>query len=392
MPIARKRSSGGRKLALLLVSTLLGAVLAELGAGFWLVRLAPDEIARRYATLAQIEERAARQGFSYSLYKEHPYLGFIPAPNYVRGMNRHNSLGFRGEEIAVPKPTGEFRIVCLGGSTTYNPFIEAPSQAFPAQLEAALHARGFTQVRVVNGGVPGYRSWESLLNLQFRVLDLEPDMVFVYHATNDTFARLVWPPEAYRGDNTGVLSGSSRAERERSFFHASNVLRMLSIRFGEGRSPARLGTTFGEWAETARGPIFSSQVTAGRYPSGLFKRQSVRKLLATNPPRYFQRNLEHLVLVAEHHGVVPVLSSFTACECKQDASSRPEILAAIREMNEVTRGVAETSGTPFLDLDIEFPRNPALFEDSIHVNAAGASRRGEIVAQMLTERDLVPEP
>jgi lysophospholipase L1-like esterase len=387
----RGASTGARVFALF-VAILAGAALVEVGARIWLVHLAPEDVARRYATISQIRQRAATEGFSYSLFEEHPYLGFVPSANYVRNENRHNALGFRGSDIALPKPAGEFRVVCLGGSTTYNPFIEDPAKAFPAQLEAALHARGFTQVRVINGGVPGYRSYESLLNLQFRVLDLEPDLVFVYHAPNDVMARLVWPPDAYRGDNTGAIRRGASAARDLEWYQHSSALRMLSIRFGDGKSPAILGTTFVEYAPSARGPVFTMQVLNGRYPAGDFAKHPAERMLEANPPRYFRRNLEHLVLIAQHAGAVPVLSSFTACDCVQDASSRPEILAAIREMNDVARGVADELGAPFLDLDLVFPRERRLFEDSIHVNAAGAARRGELVAELMLEAHLIPAP
>jgi len=380
----------GARLLLLLVAVLVGGAATEIGARVWLVRFAPDDVARRYATISQIKKRAAAEGFSYSLFEEHPYLGFVPAANYVRGENHHNALGFRGGEIPLPKPPGEFRIVCLGGSTTYNPFIENPADTFPARLEAALHTRGATNVRVVNGGVPGYRSYESLINLQFRVLDLDPDLVFVYHAPNDVMARLVWPPEAYRGDNTGAIMRGAGDEREMPWYQRSSVLRMLAIRFGDAKSPAVLGTTFVEYAPTARGPVFTMQVLRGRYPAGEFVQHSARAMLAANPPRYFQRNLENLALIAKHAGVVPVLSSFTVCDCVADASSRPEIIDGIHEMNEISRQVAHELDVPFLDVDLAFPRDRGLFEDSIHVNAAGAARRGEIVAEMLMERRLVP--
>ena len=45
-----------------------------------------------------------------------PYLNYIPSPDYPD----HNRLGYRGPEITIPKPEGVFRIVAIGGSTTYS--------------------------------------------------------------------------------------------------------------------------------------------------------------------------------------------------------------------------------------------------------------------------------
>ena len=41
---------------------------------------------------------------------------------------------------------------------------------------------------VINAGIPGWTTAESLINLHFRVLELSPDMVIICHAVNDTFA------------------------------------------------------------------------------------------------------------------------------------------------------------------------------------------------------------
>src|SRR5262249_16384222 len=46
---------------------------------------------------------------------------------------RIDTLGFRGGEVAVPKPWGSFRIVCLGDSTT-----------FGIWRHTALQMRGYT--------------------------------------------------------------------------------------------------------------------------------------------------------------------------------------------------------------------------------------------------------
>ena len=77
------------------------------------------------------------------------------------------------------------------------------SATYPRQLEASLRKRfPLLGLDVINAGVSGYSSMESLINLQFRVLALEPDLIIIYHAINDVGTRLV-DPELYRSDNSG---------------------------------------------------------------------------------------------------------------------------------------------------------------------------------------------
>ena len=101
------------------------------------------------------------------------------------------------------------RIAILGGSTTYDTGVRDDAETFPARLQELLNAGATAPpYRVINAGVPGYTSWESLIHLQLRILELEPDIVIVHHATNDVYARLV-PPNA-TGATTAATDGPGR--------------------------------------------------------------------------------------------------------------------------------------------------------------------------------------
>src|SRR4030095_3803232 len=115
---------------------------------------------------------------------------YVPKPGYeVKGANIHikiNSRGFRGDEFAVPKPPGTFRIVCLGASTTFSAETSSNDAVWPHQLQEKLRAtypgRG---IEVINAAVGGYVSDDNLKNLEHRVLPLEPDLVIYYEANNE---------------------------------------------------------------------------------------------------------------------------------------------------------------------------------------------------------------
>ena len=109
------------------------------------------------------------------------------APGYVRSGSRAsfgiNALGFRGDEFTKEKPPGTIRIVCLGASTT---FCGEAKRSWPHRLQEKLRERySGVGIEVINAGVPGFRIEQSLVNLEARVLPLDPDLVIVYHANND---------------------------------------------------------------------------------------------------------------------------------------------------------------------------------------------------------------
>lgn len=91
---------------------------------------------------------------------------------------RTNRWGLRGDEIAVPKPPGVYRIICLGDEATLAP--ETPRSAtFCARLEEYLSRSTGRRVEVINAGVPGYCPLLSLLQVRHVVIKLQPDLLIL---------------------------------------------------------------------------------------------------------------------------------------------------------------------------------------------------------------------
>ncbi len=373
---------------LFVVSTCtVSFALIEVGARVWLTRAAPQSSFERYASLDQLRVRAEKAGESLSKFERHLHIGFVGSPSFRRGANRHNTLGLRGEEIPQPKPVGEYRIVCLGGSTTYTSFVQDYRLSYPALLQNELRGAGYGNVRVINAGLPGWTSYESLINFELRVLDLEPDMIIVYHAVNDLIMRLVWPPEEYRGDNSGAKGPAPGLDRPIPVLERSTALRMAMIGMGLAESATVLDTTFIQTAPSFFGHRYMTEQDRGIYPSQFFVQTPPRKILARNPPTYFRRNIEHMMLIARHRNIQPVLATFAYFErdVGGDALSTPLMRSAMDEMNEVIREIGREYDVPVFDFATLFPQDPNLFVGSVHVNRAGAQLKAELFAKYLID-------
>jgi lysophospholipase L1-like esterase len=97
---------------------------------------------------------------------------------------RVNNLGLRGAD--APRAKGDaFRIVCLGESTTMGQTLFAEDRPWPEVLQQLLNtpARG-RRIEVLNAGWASYDVRHSAIRLRRFVLDLEPDLVVVYHGYN----------------------------------------------------------------------------------------------------------------------------------------------------------------------------------------------------------------
>lgn len=95
-----------------------------------------------------------------------------------------NSLGFRDREIQIPKPPGEFRIVCLGDEQILGQFL-SDDQLVDRLLEQQLQSSTRMEIRVINAGIPGYSPVLSLIELRNQIVGLQPDLVIFCWNMND---------------------------------------------------------------------------------------------------------------------------------------------------------------------------------------------------------------
>jgi len=98
-----------------------------------------------------------------------------------------NSLGFRdGREVPVEKG-GEFRILALGDSLTVGLGV-GEEDAYPRQLESLLHGTA-RPIRVVNGAVTCYATWQEVEVLKEKGALVHPDIVLLAFYWNDLYPK-----------------------------------------------------------------------------------------------------------------------------------------------------------------------------------------------------------
>lgn len=123
-----------------------------------------------------------------ALYEIKPYVRFALRPDarlvFHSREVKINSLGFNGPEFAEKKQTGEVRVICAGGSTTFGYGQSDYEHSYPARLEGMLREE-IAGAKVVNAGVPGYNSCDSLTNYIARLRSLDADVVVLMHGIND---------------------------------------------------------------------------------------------------------------------------------------------------------------------------------------------------------------
>ena len=131
-------------------------------------------------------------GAGMPAYDHDPFIGFrnvhplfVPSDDGQRYEIAQSRLDFFcPDSFAAQKPSDEFRIFCLGGSTVQGrPF--AIETSFPTFLELSLQAADPTrQWEVVNCGGVSYASYRLVPVLQ-EVLQYEPDLIVLYTGHNE---------------------------------------------------------------------------------------------------------------------------------------------------------------------------------------------------------------
>jgi lysophospholipase L1-like esterase len=301
-------------------------------------------------------------------YQPHPFMGFALNPGHQgEGVNQ---LGLRGQAVKRQKPAGVFRILCLGASTTYGSNVVA-DESYPAVLQELLadveHETPPLRYEVLNCGVPGYTTAESLVNLSLRLIEFDADALVIYHAIND--ARLIqvggFLPD-YSHMRTSwkypVISPFEWAllRHSRVFFHllhehyaATSKLRLDQLVYVD---PTRTAHPTPNWK--------------GVNPKGI---------------ETYVRNLRNLVAVAREHGIAPVLTTFASCSEHLVGPGYGDVLNV---MNAQTRLLAKEKNIPIIDLAGVLSDRPALFVDYVHLNVDGCRAQARQVLEQARAQGL----
>ena len=129
-----------------------------------------------------------------------------------------NAQHLRYDRPVGPKPSGTYRILCVGDSVTFGyrvPLVfpkrpreyEPSRRSYPALLEQALRAASPGRaIEVIPLAVPGYSSHQGLAWLRRDIGWLQPDLVIACFGWNDISRRAVSDRDAMRTDRLSVLA------------------------------------------------------------------------------------------------------------------------------------------------------------------------------------------
>lgn len=284
------------------------------------------------------------------LFRPHAKVGYDLQPGFRLRSGVYqmsiNSLGLRGPEISRQKPPDARRIAIVGESSAFG-YSVSDGQEAARLLEKVLRERG-QAVEVVNGGVPGYNLFQSLVRYQEVLGPLKPDLVIVYLGWNDLPYVVSDEPDAERFRRRSVAPAW-----ERLLSH-STLYGFVVYRLWGG--PVRMSPAdFAEGAPTAAG-----------------QRGFLKNLTALTEE--IERSGAEMVICAQATAARPDVSAELRAALGPDAAAQENAIRLGGWLHKTLRDFAAERHLIFIDAYEAIPPDGTMLADYVHLTAEGERR------------------
>jgi len=284
-----------------------------------------------------------------------------------------NEHGSRGASFKLPKPPGVRRIVVLGGSTVFDLNADEGFD-WPHLVEKFLKEKGHHQIEVINAGVPGHTSSDSVGRLYAEIWQWEPDYLMIYEAWNDIkyFNSLSY--------NTPLIRLVKPANPNADPF--KNYQGTIDYLLSYSQLYVKIRSRYFAWKHEVG--------SEGRFKEE--RRDNVGDLGLAQ----FRLNLETFVDISRNIHAIPILVTqatlVSPTNTEEDRKkitygyvglSHEGILQAYEKCRQAVLGVAREKKADVLDLLPQLQGKSELFQDHDHTNPRGSEEVARRVANFL---------
>lgn len=277
-----------------------------------------------------------------------------------RGMATVAREGLRSPVPDRPRPAGRARVLVVGDSSIFGHGVP-DHQTLPVQLEHALQGLG-VDADVINGGVPGYSSAQSLVLLEELGWSLEPTLLVVANLWSDNNFDL-WA-DADLLHTAAVFAGNPLG--------GSSLFRLLA----SGIDRARGGT----------GAHIVSWTQASGAPDGMVRRV---------PLEAYATNLDAMARQAASRGVGVAYLGLVNRDLLTERYSEGSWDAYFAAQAAVAahHGAVRMEARQVLQRAVQEGETPAtLFVDELHPSGPAQGRIAQALAEALVEAGWPAEP
>lgn len=279
--------------------------------------------------------------FRPHVYRDDPYIFWT------------NAQGFRGGEIALPKPAGLYRIVCIGGSTT----AEGPRNdlTYPAMMERETRKRlGTDRIEVVNAGIFALNSFGELERFD-DYLRLRPDLIVHYNLVNDLNDLKDWlRPKSAAAEPLKALKWLGR--KSSFLYNRFNRLLMLSEPEMEARLREGIIANLRTMASRAHAAGVKMAVCSFAYPAV--------EIMSQTEKDFFNWRMN-----AGFTGGIADIESYAW---------------AVEAYNRLVRELCREQGLLYIPVSERLRGGTNAYSDQCHMFLDAMQRKAEIIAEIVT--------
>ncbi|MCA9400197.1 MAG: hypothetical protein KC713_01120 [Candidatus Omnitrophica bacterium] len=357
------------KVSLLLIKTL---VCIAFLCFFELAALVAFELflPKGYENVRSVLSNEQSAGPIYQNTSPQAYLLYIPTPGLThQDKPIHNTHGYRGELIPMDRKANKYRILCLGGSTTYGWKIKNSEKTYPSQLADLLREHlpaQYEDVEVINAGIPFGTTAEILTHYLLKFSYYRPDLVIINTGGNDA---LVMTLPFYHPDYSHTRRQMSEIKplpRMGQMMMKSRLAALFLLPMIQGVPPDKV--TFME-----SNPLQPPE--AAWYPRHKPKRYRDHYPNIPQSENAFAHNMDILLNVMVNDGIKVILMPFLEAEKNQYSPALREGFEQNRRIMKELSNKYNVQYVPFEQRHI----SPKHWQDDCHLNADGARQKARVL-------------
>jgi len=294
-----------------------------------------------------------------------------------------SSNGYRGPAFEVRKPTHITRIIVLGGSAVFDQEVSDPAsnefRSWPHLLGSRLTEIGLKNIEVINAGIPGHATADSLGRLFAQLWMYDPDLLLVYQGWNDIKfwkAHEIMPEPPLITHVKPYESTSNPFISYQGFW--DKLLSRLQI-YVKARNRYYMRTT----NIGAEGKLNTDYERSADYDN--------------YGPSQFRLNMELIVAACNIIGATPVLvTQATLLAADNSSADRARInydyqnlqhaalIRAYEDTYDIIHGIGSRTGTMVIDAAPVLSGRSQFFSDHVHLTPEGSIVLADILAEELT--------
>ncbi|MBF0385965.1 MAG: SGNH/GDSL hydrolase family protein [Candidatus Omnitrophica bacterium] len=286
-----------------------------------------------------------------------------------------NEKGYRGKIFEAEKPKNVIRVMVYGGSSVFDLAVSDPND-WPHAIESEMKSRGFSNLEVINAGIPGHSVHDAFGRLFAEGHAFKPDYVIIYSEWNDikffssnkTLLRQLKPYVPSNDPFTNYRNPLDQYLCEKSRMYTALRQSFYKLKL----KPSLEGSTV-----------------------NLKKKEELSDLAL----RQYKLNLEMFVDCARSIGAVPIIMTEANLMRERKISQEPYrlryvlkifsdeeyFLSGLLKADEIIKEVSRNKDVYLIDAGEELKERGEkyYFTDHVHVSSEGSKQLGVIVSNHL---------